>query len=230
MKSVSASPCAAAGTWWACSPTSAPGARRSPTAHALAAVTGNDRYREAASKLYVTGSFWCSAVSMAAALATLDVLESVDGPTRMREMGQRLRDGIAAQSAEFGIGVRQSGPPQMPTVLFDNRSRLREGQLLHPGGAEARRLPAPAPQHVPLDRPHRGRHPTSRLKQRERRSRRWRRGKPYSRRLDRSAQRGVERPSLYNWPAIRREKVSPLRLVTPRYARLRSRRRGCCFN
>ena len=42
--------------------------------HALAAVTGNDRYREAASKLYVTGSFWCSAVSMAAALATLDVL------------------------------------------------------------------------------------------------------------------------------------------------------------
>ena len=37
----------------------------------------------------------------AAALATLDVLESVDGPTRMREMGQRLRDGIAAQSADF---------------------------------------------------------------------------------------------------------------------------------
>ena len=111
--------------------------------HALAAVTGNDRYREAASKLYVTGSFWCSAVSMAAALATLDVLESVDGPERMREMGQRLRDGIAAQSAEFGIGVRQSGPPQMPTVLFDddpdgekgNRftlEALKHGAYLHP--------------------------------------------------------------------------------------------------
>lgn len=111
--------------------------------HALAAVTGNDRYREAASKLYVTGSFWCSAVSMAAALATLDVLESVDGPARMRAMGQRLRDGIAAQSAEFGIGVRQSGPPQMPTVLFDddpdcekgNRftlEALKHGAYLHP--------------------------------------------------------------------------------------------------
>ncbi|WP_422009869.1 aspartate aminotransferase family protein [Reyranella sp.] len=111
--------------------------------YALAAVTGNDRYREAASKLYVTGSFWCSAVSMAAALATLDVLESVDGPTRMREMGQRLRDGIAAQSAEFGIGVRQSGPPQMPTLLFDNDpdtekgnfftlEALKHGAYLHP--------------------------------------------------------------------------------------------------
>ena len=111
--------------------------------HALAAVTGNDRYREAASKLYVTGSFWCSAVSMAAALATLDVLESVDGPAHMRAMGQRLRDGIAAQAAEFGIGVRQSGPPQMPTVLFDddpdcekgNRftlEALKHGAYLHP--------------------------------------------------------------------------------------------------
>lgn len=111
--------------------------------HALAAVTGNDRYREAASKLYVTGSFWCSAVSMAAALATLDVLESVDGPKHMRAMGQRLRDGIATQAAEFGIGVRQSGPPQMPTVLFDddpdcekgNRftlEALQHGAYLHP--------------------------------------------------------------------------------------------------
>ena len=111
--------------------------------HALAAVTGNDRYRDAASKLYVTGSFWCSAVSMAAALATLDVLESVDGPAHLRAMGQRLRDGIAAQAAEFGIGVRQSGPPQMPTVLFDddpdcakgNRftlEALKHGVYLHP--------------------------------------------------------------------------------------------------
>ena len=111
--------------------------------HALAAVTGNDRYREAASKLYVTGSFWCSAVSMAAALATLDVLESTDGPAHMRAMGQRLRDGIAAQSAEFGIGVRQSGPPQMPTLLFENDpdcekgnfftvEALKHGAYLHP--------------------------------------------------------------------------------------------------
>jgi glutamate-1-semialdehyde 2,1-aminomutase len=111
--------------------------------HALAAVTGNDRYRDAASKLYVTGSFWCSAVSMAAALATLDELESTDGPAHMRAMGQRLRDGIAAQAAEFGIGVRQSGPPQMPTVLFDddpdcekgNRftlEALKHGAYLHP--------------------------------------------------------------------------------------------------
>jgi glutamate-1-semialdehyde 2,1-aminomutase len=95
--------------------------------HALAAVTGKDHLRDAASRLFVTGSFWCGAVPMAAAVATLDELERIDGPRIMREMGQRFRDGIAAQAAEAGIGVRQSGPPQMPTILFDGDADFAKG-------------------------------------------------------------------------------------------------------
>jgi glutamate-1-semialdehyde 2,1-aminomutase len=111
--------------------------------HALAAVTGNERYRDAAAKLFVTGSFWCGAVPMAAALATLDALEQGDGPARMRAAGQRLRDGLAAQAAAVGLGIRQSGPPQMPTLLFDDdpestqgyrfcQEALKRGVYLHP--------------------------------------------------------------------------------------------------
>ena len=96
--------------------------------YALAAVTGNERYRDTASRLFVTGSFWSSAVSMAAALATLDVLESTDGPQRMHELGLRFREGIAAQAASAGIGVRQSGPPQMPTLLFDDDADFAKGE------------------------------------------------------------------------------------------------------
>jgi glutamate-1-semialdehyde 2,1-aminomutase len=96
--------------------------------YALAAVTGNDRFRGAASRLFVTGSFWCSAVSMAAAVATLEVLERIDGPRQMREMGLRLRDGVAAQAAAAGIGIRQSGPPQMPTLLFDDDADFAKGE------------------------------------------------------------------------------------------------------
>ena len=109
----------------------------------LAAVTGNDRFRDAASKLYVTGSFWCGANAMAAAIATLDVLEKQNAPEHMRAMGQRLRDGLAAQAKRHGVGIRQSGPPQMPTVLFDDdpdfvkgyrfvTESLKRGVYLHP--------------------------------------------------------------------------------------------------
>jgi glutamate-1-semialdehyde 2,1-aminomutase len=111
--------------------------------YALSAVTGNDSMRDAASRLFVTGSFWCSAVSMAAAIATLDELERIDGPRVMRDLGQRFRDGIAKQAAEAGVGVRQSGPPQMPTILFDDDTdfaigerfsaeALKRGVYLHP--------------------------------------------------------------------------------------------------
>ena len=97
--------------------------------YALAAVTGSDRFRDAASKIYVTGSFWCAAVPMAAACATLDRLEEVDGPGHMAAMGQRLRDGIAAQAARRGVALRQTGPAQMPLILFEDDADFAKGNL-----------------------------------------------------------------------------------------------------
>jgi glutamate-1-semialdehyde 2,1-aminomutase len=95
--------------------------------YALAAVTGVERFREAATRIYTTGSFWCSAVSMAAAVATLGELRRLDGPAHMRAMGERLRGGIAALAARHGVGIRQSGPAQMPLVLFDDDADARKG-------------------------------------------------------------------------------------------------------
>jgi glutamate-1-semialdehyde 2,1-aminomutase len=111
--------------------------------YALSAVLGNDRFRDAAAQLHTTGSFWCSAAAMAAALATIDVLETEDGPEHMRRMGQRLRDGIADQASRHHIGIRQSGPPQMPSILFEDdadfargsrfvQEALKRGVYLHP--------------------------------------------------------------------------------------------------
>lgn len=97
--------------------------------HALAAVAGRDRWREAASKVFVTGSFWCSAVAMAAALATLERLARPEAAQHMAAMGARLRDGVAAQAAAHGVALRQSGPPQMPLILFDEDPDLAKGSL-----------------------------------------------------------------------------------------------------
>jgi glutamate-1-semialdehyde 2,1-aminomutase len=95
--------------------------------YALAAITGTERFREAATRIYTTGSFWCSAVSMAAAVATLTELQRIDGPAHMRAMGERLRAGIDALAARHGVGLRQTGPAQMPLVLFDDDADFRKG-------------------------------------------------------------------------------------------------------
>jgi glutamate-1-semialdehyde 2,1-aminomutase len=111
--------------------------------YALAAVTGTERFRDAATQVFTTGSFWCSAVPMAAAVATLTELRRIDGPARMRAMGQRLRNGLDALASRHGIGIRQTGPVQMPSLLFADdlewhrgfafcTEALRHGAYFHP--------------------------------------------------------------------------------------------------
>jgi glutamate-1-semialdehyde 2,1-aminomutase len=109
----------------------------------IAAVTGSERFRDAATQIFTTGSFWCQAVPMAASLATLSELRRIDGPDRMRRMGQYLREGLAERALRHGLRLDQSGPVQMPTVLFDDdpdcargtafcAEALRHGAYLHP--------------------------------------------------------------------------------------------------
>jgi glutamate-1-semialdehyde 2,1-aminomutase len=111
--------------------------------YALAAVTGVDALRDAATRIYSTGSFWSGGVAMAAGLATLEVAESADLVGHLQRVGQRFRDGIAAQAASHGVPVRQSGPAALPLILFDDDAgfdkgfvftaeALRRGVYLHP--------------------------------------------------------------------------------------------------
>ena len=113
--------------------------------HALAAVAGTDALRDAAMRIFSTGSFWAGGVAMAAALATLDVIDREEPSliAHLERMGQRLRQGIAEQAKAHGVKLRQSGPPQMPLILFDDDPRhekgtafcaaaLQRGVYLHP--------------------------------------------------------------------------------------------------
>jgi glutamate-1-semialdehyde 2,1-aminomutase len=95
--------------------------------HALGAVTGNDRFREGATKVFTTGSFWTAGVAMAAAIATIEKLRRDDGIGHMKAMGERFRAGLDAQAKAHGLAIRQSGPAQMPVVLFDDDADRRIG-------------------------------------------------------------------------------------------------------
>jgi len=97
--------------------------------YTLAAVTGNDRFRDAAASVFMTGSFWCGAASMAAALKTLEIFERDNTIAHMERMGRKLRDGLAAQARAHGQVLKQTGPAQMPTVLFADDPQLEKGKL-----------------------------------------------------------------------------------------------------
>ena len=78
---------------------------------ALAAVLGNDAFRGGAQQVFVTGSFWFSAVPMAAAVATITALREEDAVETMRRQGEALRDGILDQARSWDLAVNYTGPP-----------------------------------------------------------------------------------------------------------------------
>jgi glutamate-1-semialdehyde 2,1-aminomutase len=109
----------------------------------LAALVGRESLRDAATRVYATGSFWFAAVPMAAALATLDALAAEAAIPAMVRAGTRLREGLARQARDHGIAITQSGPVQMPFLTFAGdrgfeRANVftgeaaRRGVFLHP--------------------------------------------------------------------------------------------------
>jgi glutamate-1-semialdehyde 2,1-aminomutase len=86
---------------------------------ALAAVTGDDAARDGAGRIFATGSFWFQAVPMAAAIATIHALRDENGIDTMVRAGTKLRDGFNAQASSHGLGIRTTGPVQMPNLAFD---------------------------------------------------------------------------------------------------------------
>jgi glutamate-1-semialdehyde 2,1-aminomutase len=86
--------------------------------YALAALTGNDRFRQAASDVFSTGSFWTAAVAMAASIVTIRSVLEGDAVAHMARLGTRLRDGLEGLSRAYGLPMTQTGPVQMPTVMF----------------------------------------------------------------------------------------------------------------
>jgi glutamate-1-semialdehyde 2,1-aminomutase len=95
--------------------------------HALSALLGSDVARDAAARIYATGSFWFAAAPMAAALVTLRRVRETDYLERTRRLGARLREGLASAAAAHGYALRQTGPPQMPQILFGGDPDFRRG-------------------------------------------------------------------------------------------------------
>jgi glutamate-1-semialdehyde 2,1-aminomutase len=95
--------------------------------HALSALLGSDVARDAAARVYATGSYWFAAAPMAAALVTLQRIRDTDYLEQTQRTGTLLREGLARASAASGYVLRQTGPVQMPQLLLDDDVDFRRG-------------------------------------------------------------------------------------------------------
>ncbi|OED44523.1 hypothetical protein AB833_01450 [Chromatiales bacterium (ex Bugula neritina AB1)] len=73
----------------------------------IAALLGN-YYHDGAQHLIVTGSFWCSVVAMAAAIATIHIPERDQAIDKMRRAGQHLHDKLAQQALAHNVMINQT--------------------------------------------------------------------------------------------------------------------------
>ena len=109
----------------------------------IAAALGKAHLRRAAERVFLTGSYWNSAVPMAAALETLATLEREGGIARIARTGGALAAGLHEQAERHGLGIEVSGPPACPFLTFRGERNLyrnqrfaaesvRRGVFLHP--------------------------------------------------------------------------------------------------
>lgn len=91
----------------------------------ISALVGSDQLKAVAARVFYTGSYWFSAVPMAAAIANLKSLKAADGPRRMLDIGNKLFDGMVALAQNYGYDLRVTGEPSMPYVrLADDPSLM----------------------------------------------------------------------------------------------------------
>ncbi|MGD2269674.1 MAG: aminotransferase class III-fold pyridoxal phosphate-dependent enzyme [Desulfobacterales bacterium] len=91
----------------------------------IAALLGTEALKQAASRVFYTGSFWFEAVPMAAALVNLKELKKIDGPELIQAQGKKLLDGMIGIAKEFGYDLKVTGVPSMPYLRITNDESMR---------------------------------------------------------------------------------------------------------
>ncbi len=88
--------------------------------HNISCVVGKEGMRNAASNVFYTGSYWSSAVPMAAGKACIEELIRLDGANLMIAQGQKLMDGMVGAGKNHGIDLLASGVPSMFYIRVAN--------------------------------------------------------------------------------------------------------------
>ncbi len=92
----------------------------------ISAVLGKDDVMMASEKTTISATFFPSLIGIAAALATIKVLENTNAIQHMWEMGKILKDGLSEIILNKKIEASVVGLPPMPYLLFGNEDCLKK--------------------------------------------------------------------------------------------------------
>lgn len=90
----------------------------------ISALVGTEELKNAASKVFHTGSYWFSAEPMAAALACLRELKRINAPALMIGKGKKLLDGLMSIARSHGYTLHVTGMPSMPYLRITDDESL----------------------------------------------------------------------------------------------------------
>jgi glutamate-1-semialdehyde 2,1-aminomutase len=109
----------------------------------ISACAGTEKFKNAASRCFLTGSFWNSVEPMVAAYTVIEVMEETNAIPKILEFGKRLMDGLNSLAKSHGLQIATSGPTSIPFVRFSNENNFfrqqrfcaeatRRGIFFHP--------------------------------------------------------------------------------------------------
>ncbi|RJO64123.1 MAG: aminotransferase class III-fold pyridoxal phosphate-dependent enzyme [Myxococcales bacterium] len=111
--------------------------------YSISSCVGAKELKNAASKVFFTGSFYTCSTEIAAAIACLKTLKEIDAVPYMLRLGEMLQKGLKERAEKHGLQIALSGPPSIPAMTFANETNFlrmqrfsgeaaKRGVLLHP--------------------------------------------------------------------------------------------------
>ena len=89
----------------------------------ISALVGKASLKDAANKVYFSGTQFFNSAPMAASKATLEELQNLNAIEIMNTNGLKLKDDLSSAANAFGLEIKVSGVPSMPYFRIEDQSK-----------------------------------------------------------------------------------------------------------
>jgi glutamate-1-semialdehyde 2,1-aminomutase len=89
----------------------------------ISALVGKASLKDAANKVYFSGTQFFNSAPMAASKATLEELQNLNAIEIMNTNGLKLKDNLSSAAKAFGLKMKVSGVPSMPYFRIEDQTK-----------------------------------------------------------------------------------------------------------